>query len=377
MTLRSKWSLISGVIIVLCIAVNLVNNHAGSSFMAACMLLVVWGCCVVYLNECRNDSFQEISEVLLASGIGYGIVFVVAFLLLQFGIDIPGVATSVRLEPGMIMQQSNMYQNQLINLFRLRGFTIDPNTMIAPFLYSTVVAMLRIAKKKGGLKEAATIVLSAMCIFFSNSRMGLICFCVIIVGSIILGYKIASPRIRNYIKAGFLVVSFLLMIAAVTTDLISGLANMVISVYANRSGLMDEYGRFSIWTDALSVWWDNNILFGIGLGQMQYYTATSRACHNTWLELICGCGIVVGLPFIVHFGALIAKGLRFGMNMRNAQESEFALTMLLGIIGVMLSLLSVDNVTFSYLWFGSSVVAAVLRGCCYNGSHGITSTSIQ
>lgn len=361
-TLRSQWSLLSGILILLCIAVNLLNTRTTSSFMAAMMLLVVWGCCVFYLNECRNDSAQDICEVILAAGIGYGAVFVTAFFLNQFGADVPGLITSARMEPGILLKQSNVYQNQFISTVRLRGFTIDPNAMISTFLYSSVTAMLRITKRAGGFREMAAIILSALCIYFSNSRMGLICFFVIVLGSVCLGYKMASPRIRNIIKVGAIVLVFLLLLALAATDFIPGLVKAFLSVYANRSGLTDEYGRFAIWGEAVSVWWNQNILFGIGLGQMQYYTATGRACHNTWLEYVCGCGMLIGTLFVIHFGILIIKGFKRGLNRRNTQDSVFIWTMVLGTLGVMLSLLSVDNVTFSYLWFGAFVVAAIARG---------------
>ena len=194
----------------------------------------------------------------------------------------------------------------------------------------------------------------------------------ILLSSFAVGYRLANRRARSLIKIAGLAAVPIVLVLVLTTDYVKDAMVSLLSVYANRSGLTDEYGRFSIWNDAISIWWEENILFGVGLGQIQYYTATGRTCHNTWLEVICGCGIFVGLLFIFAFGTLIVQGLRSLVKQKALRNSEFACTMVLGTMGVIISLFSVDNITFSYLWFGAFTVAAISSGYLVEKANGKT-----
>lgn len=70
----------------------------------------------------------------------------------------------------------------------------------------------------------------------------------------------------------------------------------------------DEYGRFTIWKEAVGILMEKNPFFGIGMGQMQFYTSVNRACHNTWLECLCGNGIILGSIFILFLLFTLIKG---------------------------------------------------------------------
>ena len=360
-TVKSRWSLLGGGIVLACIVVNMFNTQAVSSLVRAVMPLVVWGCSLIYLNDCESGVEEGISEAVLAAGVGYGLVFVLGYLLTILNLHVPGILAADRAQPGFFMRFGNMYQNKLIQAIRLRGFTIDPNTMIGTFLFCSLAALLRLARGQGGGKEVLGVILSGLCVILSNSRMGMLCFGAIVIGSVIVGYNMGNTRARNIIK-GLLLASLAALILVCATDLIPDAIKTLLSLYANRSGLNDEYGRFTIWENAVAVLWERNVLFGIGMGQMQYFTAMGRACHNTWLEMLCAWGILAGGAGVIYFGAMIVNGFRYALRGKHAKTDAFAWTMVLGTLGVMISLITVDNVTYSYLWFGAAVVAALSAG---------------
>jgi len=54
--------------------------------------------------------------------------------------------------------------------------------------------------------------------------------------------------------------------------------------------------------------------------------------------------------------------MRHAIRLPRVPSSAFAWTMVLGTLGIVISLVSVDNVTYSYLWFGASVITAITDG---------------
>jgi O-antigen ligase len=139
--------------------------------------------------------------------------------------------------------------------------------------------------------------------------MALICVAFISCITLMVGYKMAPRQIRDVIKVGLLSLVGLLLIIS-STDLIPDAIKSILEAYDNRSGLNETYGRFSIWTDAVSVWTQRNLLWGVGFGQIQYYTTTARACHNTWLEFLCSSGLVAGTITLIYFTTVLLAGLR-------------------------------------------------------------------
>lgn len=324
--------------------------------------MYAYGCMVLYdhiyqfLGETAQD---DIPEVMIATGIGYGFVFLIGFLLLTLGIPISGVGASERTEPGFILQFSNMFQGVLIQKWRLRGFTIDPNTMLGTFVFSGIVCLIRILMEENSKREWLCLMLSMACIFLSNSRTGLMCFALALVMSVFAAYWKGSPQIRKRIEVITLIVIFVMIAVMVGTDWIRNLISSFLGLYANRSGLNDEYGRFTIWKEAVGILMEKNPFFGIGMGQMQFYTSVNRACHNTWLECLCGNGIILGSIFILFLlFTLIKGGIKAKYN-TCSRYNQLLWSLTIGITVVVISLISVDNITYSYLWFGLSALMMI------------------
>ena len=353
------WTLPAIGIIVILFIVNMFNSSSLYSLSAPCMLMVVWFCMTIYTSFWGETAQDDIPEAMIATGIGYGFVFLIGFLLLTLGIPISGVGASERTEPGFILQFSNMFQGVLIQKWRLRGFTIDPNTMLGTFVFSGIVCLIRILMEENSKREWLCLMLSMACIFLSNSRTGLMCFALALVMSVFAAYWKGSPQIRKRIEVITLIVIFVMIAVMVGTDWIRNLISSFLGLYANRSGLNDEYGRFTIWKEAVGILMEKNPFFGIGMGQMQFYTSVNRACHNTWLECLCGNGIILGSIFILFLLFTVIKGGIKAKYNTCSRYNQLLWSLTIGITVVVISLISVDNITYSYLWFGLSALMMI------------------
>ncbi len=358
----NKWVLMGGFLSVFLVFVNLINNPGYSSAKAALLVWIVWFCSVIYLTNCGENTASNVPDVLIATGVGYGLVFILGYALTTLGLTVPGVLAGERTQPGFFLSFSNIYQGALIQMSRLRGFTIDPNTMIGTFAFCSVAGILKISRGEGKKLEWLGVMVSAICVLLSNSRTGLICFLALCIMATLVGYRIASKRIRSIMKVFALLVLFIGITVFITTDVFSKAVNAIVAVYANRSGLSDEYGRFTIWKNAISVFMSQNPWVGVGLGQMQFYTSSNRACHNTWLEMVCGSGILIGGTLVIYFILMLSTNGIKAMKQNNTAQSDIVWCMLLGTLVVMISLVSVDNMTYSYLWFGTVMLSATMCG---------------
>ena len=359
LSVKSRWSLITGVLVLLMISLNAFNNSSLQSLISTVMVAVVWICTMIYMSDSGDRSPEDITEVMLAAGIGFGAVFVMGYFCMELNLNLPGIVADTRAEPGFFMGMNNMYEGKFVHAVRLRGFTIDPNCLLAPFLFSSGISVMRLISGRGRLREILALVLAWWCIILSNSRMGLICCAFIVIISIVVAYPMGSDRCKRRVKLSML----FLITGGILICVTGGFSKVVMSVianYQNRSGLNDEYGRFTIWKDAANVLIEQNLFFGVGNGQIQFNTAKARACHNTWLEFICAFGLLLGGVVVGHFVAMLVNG---GLYAYRSRTDVFAWIIFLGTAGVVLSLVGVDNLTSSYLWFSATMVSSVSAGC--------------
>lgn len=350
------WVYLSGFISGAIVLVNLINNQSTSAPKAALLLIVVWGCIVLYLLNCGKSTATDIPDVMIATGIGYGIVFLFGFILMKMGLELSGIVAGDRHDDGFFLIQYDVLDGVLISSCRLRGFTIDPNSMIGTFAFCPICCIMRIVKDKGSFREWIGLFLSGACVLLSNSRMGIICFIILAVITFVISYRLANTKAKNIIKLTILFLIGVLIVLLIVSDFIQDIVSDIVSLYDNRSGLNDEYGRFSIWKNAITVFFENNPLLGIGIGQMQNYTITERDCHNTWLRFICDNGVIVGSAICLLFLAAIIKGVNKVMWLHDPIKKDFCVVFLIGLLTVMLSLVSVDNITYSYLWFSAAML---------------------
>lgn len=345
-----------GVICILIICINFINNQSLSSVKAALMLLIVWGCSVVYINSYQKESIKQIPTVLRATSLGYGIVFILAYLTSIIGVKLPGAYTMDRMSAGIVMEFHNMHNGMYIRTFRLRGFTMDPNTIVSLFSLGSTVGIINIASGNKSYRDYLCIAVSAICVFLSNSRMGIISFCGTIVIAVTLAYRISKQDQKRRMIVFALLSAFLLATIALSTDMLQMIYQKIMGLYSNRSGLNDEHGRFTIWSQAIEVLFDRNPLFGVGFVQMRNLSPLRADCHNTWLEAFCANGLFVGGAFVLYFMSNMLQGYQILRANLRKREYLFAIAEI-GLVITIISLISVDNLTYSYLWYLTALLS--------------------
>ena len=72
--------------------------------------------------------------------------------------------------------------------------------------------------------------------------------------------------------------------------------------------------------------------------------------------MICSNGLLIGGLQIIIFIAPIVSCLMDIMNWFNKKNSMLIWSLIIGTSIVITSLISVDNVTYSYLWFGCGLL---------------------
>lgn len=312
------------------------------------ILVLMIGYC--YQNyQCDGIEFDEMGQAALAATIGYGIVFTVAWLMFNRGVTADGIYASERLDAGIVLRLASFGGNVSS---RLRGFCIDPNSVITTLIPGATYALANIVyRKQDIIKSLLAIVVYLAVVFYSGSRMALICSFAMLVIFFVIGYR-KSENKRRMAVAGIASVGVLLVALIINMDtIILEVAKLWADMFGERASLGSEYGRLTIWKTNIE-YLINNSKEWFGVGQNQIYLLTERglACHNTWLEWICGTGIILGA--IIDFWFILApvrfKKRSVGMGGENAQN---ALPIIMAYITVVVCISTVDNITNPVLLF--------------------------
>lgn len=260
------------------------------------------------------DDFRQVEEVLIATAVGFGTVFIVLTALYNLGLGLPDTIVDIYSERsgGILMTFTNMQNGKYVEAVRMRGFFINPNVASSTFIIG-FAALLGRAVREERVHHLRNIVYSLVMlvnIILIATRSGLIVFMLIAV--FYFNVFLFSGRNTSR-KVWLLVASFvsiaLLVLAVLNFDYLSDKLDAIIGQYTNRSGLHDRYGRFTIWSSALSVLMqDRNWLTGTGISQLQLYTSVNA--HNTWLELACSFGIITGIYSILYFTCPAVNSIR-------------------------------------------------------------------
>ena len=309
------------------------------------ILVLMIGYC--YQNyQCDGIEFDEIGEATLAATIGYGIVFTVAWMMFNYGITVDGIYASERLDAGIVLKQTS-FGGSVSS--RLRGFCIDPNSVITALIPGAIYALANIVyRKQDRVKSLLAIIAYLAVVFYSGSRMALICSFAMLVIFFIIGYM-KSENKRRMAAAGVAIVGALLVVLIINIDtVIIEFAKMWADMFGGRASFGSEYGRLTIWKTNIEYLISNSKeWFGVGQNQIYLLTEKGRACHNTWLEWICGTGIILGT--IIDFWFVLAP-VRFKKRTVD-MECENALPIIVAYITVVMCISTVDNITNPVLLF--------------------------
>lgn len=361
----SKGQLLAGIIAILILLIGLINHSGIALIKASILLILVYICAQMYVSCSDPRYFEQLTDVFIASCFGFSIVFITGHILLNYNIDLAGIAADTRESAGMFLKQATVINRQYTEAYRLRGFAYDPNTMFIQFIFGICACVLKLFKKFK-LYYVLTLVLSIFAIILSSSRMGLLCALFAVVIACIYSvssFKTVKQKVLSIIAVLSACASFLVF---TVTKYGQTFMSSLLSAYSNRSGLNDEYGRFSIWKESLKIYWEKNPLWGVGLGRMDEFTATGRMTHNTWLQFICECGVIVGGIVIIYFFTIMIMGWVKTNKIRiiNPENTSY-ICLVIGYTATIISLISVDNITCSYLWF-SAIMLLKMMSCSYD-----------
>lgn len=330
--------------------VNIFNGGTDSSLLAIFMVMLVYTCACVYISKAK-ESISEIPEVVVAASIGYGLVFFVLNILFNMGIRLPDVATRSNLTPGILLALDNMNGDVFYQTYRLRGFNIDPNASVGVFLAAFPIDMIMLISNKGSKKRyLISFLLSLACVYLTNSRMGILAALIIVILTSIRAIKIATREQRRKFIQVIISLGFVLLFAILFSDINQRLGKDLFSAYEGRADFNAQYGRGSIWKESIEIWNEKSLFWGVGTGNIRYLISTRRQTHNTWLEWLCGCGLLFGSAVILIFIVLIIKG--FNTDILGTREDKTLFqVILMGLMGMVICLIAIDNTTNCYLWF--------------------------
>ena len=324
---------------------DILNGLIIASIMQHVMFLVIIYIAYNYVLISENDDLLENIEVsTIATTIGYGLVFLVAYWFYSRGIGFGGIYTTDRYSAGMLL---NFISTGGQTTVRLRGFCIDPNSVVTTLIPGASFGLARLLYKNGGkFRSLVAVILYAIVMDLSGSRMAVVCTVAMVIIMLMMGYKQAENKLWWF----GLIALVLLVVSFMAVYRFQNIASEVYSFFTARAGLNDTGGRFTIWKYNARWLSDNGrLLFGVGQNQISNLTSVGKACHNTWLEWICGTGILLGGMIDLWF--VITPFVFLVRLKRNRIFIRDIIPIVLAYVTALICITTVDNITNSVVLF--------------------------
>ncbi len=314
----------------------------------------------VSLVEGRDD-LRQIKDVIIATAVGYGIILLTLYSLDTIGFTLPAVTGTEALDNSIIRIFRNVHTGSLVESKRLRGFYIDANASNIYFLVGFAVLLGDWIKKGNTVRNIIFSLIITANIVLTNSRAALIVWMFIIVISI---FRFFFSKAQSYKKVIFIgsilaVVFFVSIFFIYSSSLFGYIYDTLISGYTNRSALNDEYGRFTIWKEALSNLNINNWYCGVGMGNLSSLTDTNRDAHNTIIEVFCSSGIIVGISYTLYF--LFPLGFAIIRRIKDNKNAFFITSIAVAYLSSVIMLFTISNVTSTYLIYLAFLLFVIPR----------------
>ena len=325
---------------------DILNGLIIASIMQHVMFLVIIYIAYNYvlISENDDDLLENIEVSTIATTIGYGLVFLVAYWFYSRGIGFGGIYTTDRYSAGMLL---NFISTGGQTTVRLRGFCIDPNSVVTTLIPGASFGLARLLYKNGGkFRSLVAVILYAIVMDLSGSRMAVVCTVAMVVIMLMMGYKQAENKLWWF----GLIALVLLVVSFMAVYRFQNIASEVYSFFTARAGLNDTGGRFTIWKYNARWLSDNGrLLFGVGQNQISNLTSVGKACHNTWLEWICGTGILLGGMIDLWF--VITPFVFLDRLKRNRIFIRDIIPIVLAYVTALICITTVDNITNSVVLF--------------------------
>ena len=325
---------------------DILNGLIIASIMQHVMFLVIIYIAYNYvlISENDDDLLENIEVSTIATTIGYGLVFLVAYWFYSRGIGFGGIYTTDRYSTGMLL---NFISTGGQTTVRLRGFCIDPNSVVTTLIPGASFGLARLLYKNGGkFRSLVAVILYAIVMDLSGSRMAVVCTVAMVIIMLMMGYKQAENKLWWF----GLIALVLLVVSFMAVYRFQNIASEVYSFFTARAGLNDTGGRFTIWKYNARWLSDNGrLLFGVGQNQISNLTSVGKACHNTWLEWICGTGILLGGMIDLWF--VITPFVFLDRLKRNRIFIRDIIPIVLAYVTALICITTVDNITNSVVLF--------------------------
>lgn len=325
---------------------DILNGLIIASIMQHVMFLVIIYIAYNYvlISENDDDLLENIEVSTIATTIGYGLVFLVAYWFYSRGIVFGGIYTTDRYSAGMLL---NFISTGGQTTVRLRGFCIDPNSVVTTLIPGASFGLARLLYKNGGkFRSLVAVILYAIVMDLSGSRMAVVCTVAMVIIMLMMGYKQAENKLWWF----GLIALVLLVVSFMAVYRFQNIASEVYSFFTARAGLNDTGGRFTIWKYNARWLSDNGrLLFGVGQNQISNLTSVGKACHNTWLEWICGTGILLGGMIDLWF--VITPFVFLDRLKRNRIFIRDIIPIVLAYVTALICITTVDNITNSVVLF--------------------------
>lgn len=339
-----------GIIAFLLMLADLINGLILASIMQHLMLILILSIACSYLSaQDGMINFDDISSVTIATTIGYGLVFALAYTLTSMNINLPEVYTADRYSTGMVVRSVMTGFGNAVTM-RLRGFCIDPNGVVSTLIPGATFALANLLyRKEDKTKSILAVILFFIVVSYSGSRMALLSTLIMTGIMFVIGYRQATNK-TQWIVIAFLATAVICVFLIVNHNkIISEIIYNIEYFFSSRASLTDDAGRLTIWRNNLNYLIDNNrLLIGVGQNQISNYTIQGKACHNTWLEWICSTGLFIGLFMDLFF---ILAPVPFSRRARSSKlvYNQDVLPIILAYIIVLISITTVDNIANSVL----------------------------
>ena len=335
---------------------------------------IVIAACVLSFIDSRED-LKQISDVMIATAVGFGIILLALYILDHAGITLPAVRPEGSSSGSIIREYRNATNGELTRSYRMRGFNIDPNSSCMTFIVGLACLFGQWIKKGNAVKNLFfTFVILGYIVVTSSRSALIICIFIIIISVFRLFLSKAHSK-RKVIFVGS--VLFVLFLGAVFTvydsKTFSYFYDNLISGYKNRTGLTDEYGRFELWSQWLSLLNNSNWFCGVGFASMTQLVESHRDAHNTIIQILCSSGVPVGILYAFFFVSPLFYAIKRRIN--DKKNAYYLTNFTLAYLGILSMLLTVFNLASLYMIY-TALLLYIIPGCLEQEEHLIANKTI-
>ncbi|MFC4597458.1 hypothetical protein [Cohnella hongkongensis] len=257
-------------------------------------------------------------------------------------------------------------------------------TFVGPYYYKTDLAICVILsviffrkylffnRFRSGKAAAAVymFVIAPQLILMANSRMLLIVYAVILIGTIVEYFRYKERTFSSWKRNAIVVYSLLLIVAgyALYVNFYLPKGALVIEVQSGEIfSASNTQGRSEIWSSIAANYFKGDLLnlaFGYSINKdHEFDTVLHADAHNAWLKVMVSCGLVGLFVYMAAIGMAIGR-LRGLLRDRLRQKSDYfvLMTALLVLLSYLFSGISQSNIIFTQ----SSWYAFYFMGLIFN-----------